>query len=579
MLDFTKRFPKVRPHEQNGSASSIVPTARITAPIDAEILATVTLLSVVLTIGVATVTDYGITTDEFNAQDYGTKALAWFTSGFRDRAMFDSVEDTLWYYGPWFHILVTWVQSFVPANPWTVRHAMTFAAGLLGIAALLPMARLTVGRWAGFVAIGLCLGTGYLYGSLFSTPIDVPFLLAMTWTTLAIIVMARPVVPTWPATCLAGALTGLAIATRSSGFITQTYLLGAMSLCALEALLQPVTAPSRDMLRIAARTAAALAIGWVVAFVLWPWLQIGNPLGQFKAAFLYFANHPNAFDMQMWGRTVVTTGLPWSYIPEQLTARLPEAFLLFLALGILFTVVDLLGFVTSLRGTAASTGSAKIAVAALALARARAGLVLWAAVLLPVGFIIAAHSTLYDGLRHVLFLVPLLAVIAGQGFVRLVPALRRVPAIAVVAAVSGGLYAGAMLSYLVALHPLEYVAMNALAGGVRGAYGRFDLDYWASAATIALRRLERRLDYEPPANSVQQPPSVTICMGYRQALVSPMFRRPWRLEVDPAKADYVIATERWPCAEELTDMVLIDEVKRFGQAFASVYVRRSALTE
>lgn len=576
MLDFTNRYPKVRPTERVGSVSNTAPTARILAPIDAEILATVALLSVVLTIGAATVTEYGITADEFNAQDYGTKALAWFTSGFRDRAMFDTVEDTLWYYGPWFHILVTWVQSLSSANPWTVRHAMTFAAGLLGIAALLPIGRLAVGRWAGFVAISLCLGTGYLYGSLFSTPIDVPFLLAMTWTTLAIIVMARHVVPTWPATCIAGALTGLAIATRSSGFITQVYLLGAMSLCALEALLQPVSTPSRDMLRIATRTLAALAIGWIVAFALWPWLQIGNPLAQFRAAFLYFANHPNSFEMQVWGRTVVTTDLPWSYIPEQLIARLPVAFLLFLALGILFTVVDLIGFIGSLRGADASAG---IRAAALSLARARAGLVLWAAVLLPTGFIIAAHSTLYDGLRHVLFLIPLLAVIAGHGFVRLAPALGRVPAIAVVAAVSGGLYAGAMVSYLALLHPLEYVAMNALAGGVRGAYGRFDLDYWASAATIALRRLERRLDYEKPASTDQHPPSITVCMGYRQALVAPMFRRPWRLEVDPAKADYVIATERWPCADELTDMVLIEEVKRFGHAFASVYVRRSALAK
>src|SRR5260221_13061278 len=40
------------------------------------------------------------------------------------------------------------------------------------------------------------------------------------------------------------------------------------------------------------------------------------------------------------------------------------------------------------------------------------------------------------------------------------------------------------------LHPLEYVAMNALAGGTRGAYENFELDYWSAAASEALRRLE-----------------------------------------------------------------------------------------
>jgi hypothetical protein len=569
MLDFTNRHPRV--HRQGQIELASRPSVRI----DAEVLATVALLSAVFAIGAATVTDYGITVDEFNAQDYGRKALAWFTSAFQDRSMFDSVEDTLWYYGPWFHMLIAWAQSVVPADPWTIRHAMTFTAGMLGIAALLPIGRLVAGRWAGFVAISLCLGTGYLYGSLFATPIDVPFLLAMTWTTLAVMVMARNVVPTWPATLAAGVLAGLTVATRVSGVITQVYLVGAMSLCALEALVSPVGS-SRDLSRIAARTIAALACGWIVTLALWPWLQIGNPIDQFKAAFLYFANHPHSFETRLWGRMVVTTDLPWSYIPEQLIARLPEAFLLLLALGLLFTAVDLVRFVGGVCGSDRSSGGSRITDVVLAIARERTWLVLWAAVLLPIGFIIAAHSTLYDGVRHVLFLIPLLGVIGGYGFVRLAPVLRRVP---VAASAVGGLYAGAVVWYLAVLHPLEYVAMNTLAGGVSGAYGHFELDYWALAATVALRRLEYRLDYRSPASSAQTPPSITICIGYREALVSPLFRRPWRLETDPAKADYIIATEGWPCADSLPNVVLIDEVKRFGRAFAGVYARQSLVAD
>jgi hypothetical protein len=34
------------------------------------------------------------------------------------------------------------------------------------------------------------------------------------------------------------------------------------------------------------------------------------------------------------------------------------------------------------------------------------------------------------------------------------------------------------------------LAMNALTGGTRGAYDKFELDYWSAAATEALRRLE-----------------------------------------------------------------------------------------
>jgi hypothetical protein len=542
--------------------------------VDAEILATAALLSSALVIGLATVGDYGMSVDEFNADDYGPKALAWYTSGFTDRSTFSSVEDTLWYYGPWFHILITLVQSLRFADPWTVRHAMTFLAGLAGLLALLPIGRLAVGRWAGLVAIGLCLTTGYLYGSIFVTPIDVPFLFAMTWATLSIIVMAGRVVPSWPATIGAGLLTGLAIATRSSGIITQSYLLGATVLCALEAIVRPGGCVREDLLRIGTRTACALAIAWIAAFAIWPWLQVGNPFSQFKAAFLLFANHPNSFEILSWGEKVLTTALPWSYVPGQLAARLPEAFLGLLLIGIGFALAGTFGFVRATYAALARRRTARLRALALVLARSRRQLIVWAAAILPIGFIIVRHSTLYDGIRHVLFVIPILAVIAGIGLLRLLPFLRRLP---VAAAVIGGAYVGVSIWTLAILHPLEYVATNVLTAGVKGAYERFDLDYWSLAAAVALRRLESRLDYDLPQRFADNPPSIMICIGYRESKVAPMFRRPWRLEVDAGKADFFIATERWRCERDVDEdvpVVLIDEVKRFDRAFAWTYARQ-----
>ncbi len=193
-----------------------------------------------------------------------------------------------------------------------------------------------------------------------------------------------------------------------------------------------------------------------------------------------------------------------------------------------------------------------------------------AAVILPLGFIIVWHSTLYDGIRHVLFVIPPLAVIAAAGLLRLAPLVRRLP---LISAAIGGAYVGVSVWMLAVLHPLEYIATNALAGGVAGAQGRFDLDYWSLAATVGLRRLESRLDYAPPDRFAHNPPSIAICIGYREALVGPLFRRPWRLEPDPKQADFIIATERWPCAQDIADAVLIDEVRRFDRPFAWTYAR------
>ena len=537
---------------------------------DAEILLALALLGCVLVIGLATVGDYGITVDEFNADDYGRKALSWYTSGFTDRSSFESVEDTLWYYGPWFHMLTALVQSLGIADPWTIRHAMTFLAGFAGVAALLPIGRLALGRWAGLTAITLSLTCGYLYGGIFFTPIDVPFLFAMTLATSAIVAMAAHAVPAWPATIAAGLATGLAIATRSPGIITQVYLLAAMGLCALEVVADPRAWALGDLLRIGARACSALAIGWATAILLWPWLQIGNPIAQFTAAFAYFANHPNSFEMVFWGTKVVTTDLPWSYVPGQLAARLPEGFLLLLAIGILAGLAAAYRFVRATAAALTQPHAKKLRSVALWLARSRLYFLVWAAVVLPVGFVIIRHSTLYDGIRHVMFVIPMLAVIAGAGFLRLLPLLRRFPAIS---AAAGGAYLGYAIWMLAVLHPLEYIATNILTGGVAGAYGRFDLDYWSAAATIALRRLETRIDRERPDAFVKSQPSIAVCMLSRESRVAAMFGRPWRLQTDPSKADYIIATERWHCAENVADVVLLDEVRRFGRPFAQVYAR------
>jgi hypothetical protein len=171
----------------------------------------------------------------------------------------------------------------------------------------------------------------------------------------------------------------------------------------------------------------------------------------------------------------------------------------------------------------------------------------------------------------VLFVIPMLAVVAGLGWRALLPLVARAP---VVAATFGGAYLGTIVATLAALHPLEYVAMNTLAGGTRGAYDKFELDYWSAAATEALRRLEHRLDYDASLWPAETVPRILICIGTREDRVQPLLRRPWIVETDVDRADFIIATQRWRCADD-KPLVLIDEVKRFDRIFAWVYARRA----
>jgi hypothetical protein len=129
---------------------------------------------------------------------------------------------------------------------------------------------------------------------------------------------------------------------------------------------------------------------------------------------------------------------------------LPESFLLLLGPGMLSALAGVLKFLRLLWSLIVPRDAATSGAAALLLARSRPLLIVWAALVLPGGFVMAAHSTLYDGIRHLMFLIPLLALIAGSGVQNLAPLARLFPRMAVV--VGGGLV-GMSVWTLAVLHP------------------------------------------------------------------------------------------------------------------------------
>jgi hypothetical protein len=255
--------------------------------------------------------------------------------------------------------------------------------------------------------------------------------------------------------------------------------------------------------------------------------------------------------------------MPWHYIQGQLLARLPEPFLALLLLSIGLGLLHAARFGMETWRHVATRSVSGLRAPLQALALNRAALVIGVAAFMPIVLVVVLGSTIYDGIRHVLFVIPMLALVASWSIVRFLPLLRRVP-VAAMAAI--GVYLCTNVATLAALHPLQYVAMNALAGGAAGAHGRFELDYWSAAATVAIRRLEQRLDRTP----LNRRPKVMVCIGWREPMVGPLFRRSWEVSTSQRDADFLIETERFPCAAG-TDGVVIDEVIRAGRSFARTY--------
>ena len=115
---------------------------------------------------------------------------------------------------------------------------------------------------------------------------------------------------------------------------------------------------------------------------------------------------------------------------------------------------------------------------------------LWAC--LPMAAAIGLGSTTYDNARHFLFVQPALYLFAALGLQQVWEWVRGnwARAILVLAALMPAILA------ILRLHPYEYVYFNELAGGVRGAFRRYELDYWALSYREAAQYIDREASQE-----------------------------------------------------------------------------------
>jgi hypothetical protein len=551
--------PNVPAEEPRSRLPVVVPGTNTVRGIDAEYVATAGLLGAVLVIGLATVSNYAITPEEFRYDELGQRLLSLY-GGNRD-AVSATDGNT---YAQWFQVLTAAVQSFIPAHRFDVRHALTFLIGLAGLAALLPLGRLAIGRWAGLSAIVLCLLTGNFYGHLFFSPSDVPLMAAMTWATMAVVLMASPIRLHWGAVIAVALFTGLAIATRPAGLFSHVLLLLAIVLCACEAVFRLGPGAARPLLRITLQTVIAIALAWVVAIALMPTLHGPDLLQRLRATFTAPSADQVPASIISWGREWPTNALPWHYLPGELLARLSGVFIVLLGLALLFALGSFILLLLRRRHAGGELANVSRPVLMFfLLVRARAALIVTLAALLPILIIMIARPPLYDGIRLVLFIVPPLALLAAWGLLRLSPLIRAFP---IVAAALIGIQIGGGVLVLASQHPLEYITTNAFAGGTRGSYARFELDYWGAAATEALRKLEQRLDYDRNGRFASEPPHILMCPYASEHLDAAMFKRNWAIAEGRLLADFIIETRKSRCGEGVG--TLIDEIKRRDQPFA-----------
>lgn len=103
------------------------------------------------------------------------------------------------------------------------------------------------------------------------------------------------------------------------------------------------------------------------------------------------------------------------------------------------------------------------------------------AAVFPVFYIWFQKSNVYGGMRQVLFVIPCLVAIAVSGFHMLSNILGNKKWVKIAIPVSMLLINIPAASHIVKSHPMEYIYFNELAGGVKGAYGNYEMDYYLAS--------------------------------------------------------------------------------------------------
>jgi hypothetical protein len=171
----------------------------------------------------------------------------------------------------------------------------------------------------------------------------------------------------------------------------------------------------------------------------------------------------------------------------------------------------------------------------------------------PPAYLIATRAVLYDGWRHIFFVYPALLVLGLAGLVWLFRTLRcgvagRWSALAVPAvALAVALNLGSAVLFMIRSHPYQNLYFNALVGGVKGAEGKFDLDYWGLAYRGALEHI-LRVDSREEIRIY-----VSHDIGRDSAkLLRPVQRKRLVFVSQSSRANYHLSNLRWKDRKQVT---------------------------
>ncbi|MBA3649141.1 MAG: glycosyltransferase [Chitinophagales bacterium] len=405
--------------------------------------------------------NYGITGDDLDQKVYGETVLNFYTSFGKDASCLNlkvGNKENLYIYGGLFNVISAAANRYVGGlDEYDMRHLINSMAGFLAIlfAGLLAKA---IGNWmTGFLAIIFLATWPQFFGQSMNNSKDIPFALGYVFTIYYLIKsvkeLPRPSLRTWIMVAIGIAFTinirigGLLLVGMMYTFVIGAYILSPEKRKAI----QNTKSGGPLLIRLLIVTVA----GYFGGLIFWPYGLL-HPLSNPFIALKEMSNFSVGIQVLFGGKLLSSKEIPWYYIPQWLWITTP-VIVLFAAIAysvIWYPARKKFSLMLSL-------------------------LILFAA-LFPWAYTVYQKSPLYDGMRQMLFIVPILAVMAALTwqFILTIPKQKFILYIITTVIIIGAVLP---IRFSLANHPNEYVYFNELIGGIKGAYGKYDTDYYMNS--------------------------------------------------------------------------------------------------
>lgn len=505
-----------------------------------------TLTVVALIIWVFVHGDFGMTADEPVQSRYG-EAVRNYIAGNITYDQFThspNLPRNIFFYGPTLDLTCATLAHIFGADIFSIRHGVQ---GLMWVAMFWPICALgrrlsgKAGAW--FAGLAL-LGMPSLFGQAFNNPKDLPLACATIWLVHAAASVAARRRPDWRSALALGVAIGFVLAMRP----------GAWFLCVVTGLptvmlvwrTRKISGAwrmdylSRSLLWLM----AACLLGWCLMILPWPsaW---HSPLLQPVRAALFALHFNEIYPVLFDGKFYPSNQLPWDYLASYLLLTLPLP----------LTGLCVWGHVVCWRKFFCTTARAAVVLAVV--------FVIW----LPLTAFVVLRPNVYDGMRHFLFVLPPLTVLAGVAAAdiarrqRLVPRMISYPAM--------GLLLLSAVPAMIRLHPYENVYYNFLAGPKRTLDTHYETDYWFSSYRAAAEWINKQ-------QAQSKRPLRVLVAGLH--FYSPVFTHYVNSKTQttlagigdmtkfllPTNYDYYVATSRYDQLANFSDAPIVHRIARDG---------------